>query len=110
MDTVGPDGQKYKTSAESGHKVEWFKEENYMFRLKDLGPEVLKWILRGSSRLLTNLNRNLFERTKTTSDIFRQTDFTGEVWIHGNELVGRGIARLVSFTPTVKVVMGNPSS
>ncbi|CAG7731979.1 unnamed protein product [Allacma fusca] len=44
LDAVGKDGQPIKVSAESGHPVEWCKEENYMFRLSKFIPDILRWI------------------------------------------------------------------
>ncbi|XP_018432455.1 PREDICTED: methionine--tRNA ligase, mitochondrial [Nanorana parkeri] len=39
-----PDGNKIRVSVESGHQVHWMSEENYMFRLSSLRPELLKWL------------------------------------------------------------------
>ncbi len=33
-----------QVSVESGQSVEWMKEENYMFRLSEFGPQLLKWL------------------------------------------------------------------
>lgn len=33
-----------KISAESGHKLEWHEEENYMFRLSELQDKLVNWI------------------------------------------------------------------
>lgn len=40
-------GKEIKVSLESGHKVEWMKEENYMFRLSAFRCQLLDW-LRGN--------------------------------------------------------------
>ncbi|XP_038631615.1 methionine--tRNA ligase, mitochondrial [Scyliorhinus canicula] len=37
-------GNLIKVSMESGHKVEWTKEENYMFRLSEFRPMLLDWL------------------------------------------------------------------
>ncbi|XP_056267105.1 methionine--tRNA ligase, mitochondrial-like [Pseudoliparis swirei] len=42
-------GKEIKVSLESGHKVEWMKEENYMFRLSAFRSQLLDW-LRGNPR------------------------------------------------------------
>ncbi|XP_056133409.1 methionine--tRNA ligase, mitochondrial [Lampris incognitus] len=44
-------GKEVKVSLESGHKVEWVKEENYMFRLADFRSQLLDW-LRGNPQAL----------------------------------------------------------
>lgn len=41
------DANKTKISVESGHPVEWTSEENYMFKLNALLPDVLYWIKTG---------------------------------------------------------------
>lgn len=33
-----------QVSAESGQPVEWLKEENYMFRLSQFGPQLTEWL------------------------------------------------------------------
>ncbi|KAM3866995.1 methionine--tRNA ligase, mitochondrial [Diretmus argenteus] len=48
-DALDSSGKEIKVSLESGHKVEWMKEENYMFRLSDFRPQLLDW-LRGNPR------------------------------------------------------------
>ncbi|KAM7389181.1 hypothetical protein PAMP_023174 [Pampus punctatissimus] len=37
-------GKEIKVSVESGHKVEWVKEENYMFRLSAFRSQLLDWL------------------------------------------------------------------
>ena len=37
-------GEQVKVSKESGHRVEWMTEENYMFRLSKMGDELIKWL------------------------------------------------------------------
>ncbi|XP_076147737.1 methionine--tRNA ligase, mitochondrial [Alosa pseudoharengus] len=37
-------GNVIKISTESGHKVEWMKEENYMFRLSEFRSPLLRWL------------------------------------------------------------------
>ncbi|XP_030064916.1 methionine--tRNA ligase, mitochondrial [Microcaecilia unicolor] len=37
-------GNVIKVSTESGHQVHWTKEENYMFKLSDFRPLLLKWL------------------------------------------------------------------
>lgn len=37
-------GKEITVSLESGHKVEWMKEENYMFRLSEFRFRLLKWL------------------------------------------------------------------
>ncbi|XP_023253752.1 methionine--tRNA ligase, mitochondrial [Seriola lalandi dorsalis] len=46
-DAVDSSGKEIKVSLESGHKVEWMKEENYMFRLSAFRSQLLDW-LRGN--------------------------------------------------------------
>lgn len=43
-DAVDSSGNNVKISLESGHKVEWVKEENYMFRLSAFRPQLLDWL------------------------------------------------------------------
>ncbi|XP_076005061.1 methionine--tRNA ligase, mitochondrial isoform X2 [Genypterus blacodes] len=43
-DAVDASGKQIKVSLESGHKVEWMKEENYMFRLSEFRPRLLDWL------------------------------------------------------------------
>ncbi|KAM4696953.1 methionine--tRNA ligase, mitochondrial [Rhinophrynus dorsalis] len=38
------EGNKIRVSVESGHKVHWMSEENYMFRLSSLRPLLLRWL------------------------------------------------------------------
>ncbi|CAH2059067.1 unnamed protein product, partial [Iphiclides podalirius] len=38
------DGEKVKVSTESGHRVEWTEETNYMFRLSEFRTHLLKWL------------------------------------------------------------------
>ncbi|XP_053735052.1 methionine--tRNA ligase, mitochondrial isoform X1 [Synchiropus splendidus] len=45
-DAVDPTGKEIKISLESGHQVEWMKEENYMFRLSNFRPQLLHWLKR----------------------------------------------------------------
>ncbi|KAA0709238.1 Methionine--tRNA ligase, mitochondrial [Triplophysa tibetana] len=42
-DSTDSTGSEIKISTESGHKVEWMKEENYMFRLSAFRSELLQW-------------------------------------------------------------------
>ncbi|XP_017263750.1 methionine--tRNA ligase, mitochondrial [Kryptolebias marmoratus] len=37
-------GKEIKVSLESGHKVEWMKEENYMFRLSMFQSQLINWL------------------------------------------------------------------
>ncbi|XP_037531631.1 methionine--tRNA ligase, mitochondrial [Nematolebias whitei] len=37
-------GKEIKVSLESGHKVEWMKEENYMFRLSAFQSQLIDWL------------------------------------------------------------------
>ncbi|CAJ1058930.1 methionine--tRNA ligase%2C mitochondrial isoform X1 [Xyrichtys novacula] len=46
-DALDSSGKEIKVSLESGHKVEWMKEENYMFRLSAFQSQLLNW-LRGN--------------------------------------------------------------
>ncbi|KAG7224792.1 hypothetical protein INR49_013505 [Caranx melampygus] len=48
-DAVDSSGREIKVSLESGHKVEWMKEDNYMFRLSAFRSQLLDW-LRGNPR------------------------------------------------------------
>ncbi|XP_070818418.1 methionine--tRNA ligase, mitochondrial [Chaetodon trifascialis] len=48
-DALDSSGKEIKVSLESGHKVEWMKEENYMFRLSAFRCQLLDW-LRGNPR------------------------------------------------------------
>uniref|UniRef100_A0A3Q3SR51 Methionine--tRNA ligase, mitochondrial n=1 Tax=Mastacembelus armatus TaxID=205130 RepID=A0A3Q3SR51_9TELE len=50
-DAVDSSGKDIKVSLESGHKVEWMKEENYMFRLSAFRSQLLDW-LRGNPRAI----------------------------------------------------------
>ncbi|XP_049897989.1 methionine--tRNA ligase, mitochondrial [Epinephelus moara] len=43
-DALDSQGREIKVSQESGHKVEWMKEENYMFRLSAFRPQLLDWL------------------------------------------------------------------
>ncbi|XP_061542721.1 methionine--tRNA ligase, mitochondrial [Phycodurus eques] len=43
-DAVDAMGQPIKVSLESGHKVEWLKEENYMYRLSAFRTQLLDWL------------------------------------------------------------------
>ncbi|XP_016429381.1 methionine--tRNA ligase, mitochondrial [Sinocyclocheilus rhinocerous] len=43
-DSTDSGGGRIKVSSESGHKVEWMKEDNYMFRLSDFRTELLRWL------------------------------------------------------------------
>uniref|UniRef100_A0A665VMQ7 Methionine--tRNA ligase, mitochondrial n=1 Tax=Echeneis naucrates TaxID=173247 RepID=A0A665VMQ7_ECHNA len=43
-DAVDSLGKEIKISLESGHKVEWMKEENYMFRLSAFRSQLLDWL------------------------------------------------------------------
>ncbi|KAG9281215.1 methionine-tRNA ligase, mitochondrial [Astyanax mexicanus] len=37
-------GREIKVSTESGHKVEWMKEDNYLFRLSDFRTQLQDWL------------------------------------------------------------------
>ncbi|XP_051274911.1 methionine--tRNA ligase, mitochondrial [Dicentrarchus labrax] len=50
-DALDSTGKEIKVSLESGHKVEWMKEENYMFRLSALRSQLLDW-LKGNPRAI----------------------------------------------------------
>ena len=39
-----PDGQTLTVSKESGHRVEWVTEENYMFRLSEFSEQLTHWL------------------------------------------------------------------
>ncbi|XP_068596774.1 methionine--tRNA ligase, mitochondrial [Brachionichthys hirsutus] len=43
-DALDSSGKEIKVSLESGHKVEWMKEENYMFRLSTFRSQLLDWL------------------------------------------------------------------
>ncbi|KAK2183237.1 hypothetical protein NP493_319g04005 [Ridgeia piscesae] len=43
-DGTDKQGQTCKVSSESGQPVEWLKEENYMFRLSQFGPQLTEWL------------------------------------------------------------------
>uniref|UniRef100_A0A672HZD7 Methionine--tRNA ligase, mitochondrial n=1 Tax=Salarias fasciatus TaxID=181472 RepID=A0A672HZD7_SALFA len=43
-DALDSSGKEIKVSMESGHKVEWMKEENYMFRLSAFRSQLLEWL------------------------------------------------------------------
>ncbi|CAN9515182.1 unnamed protein product [Ophioblennius macclurei] len=43
-DALDSSGKEIKVSLESGHKVEWMKEENYMFRLSAFRSQLLEWL------------------------------------------------------------------
>nr|XP_033801067.1 methionine--tRNA ligase, mitochondrial isoform X2 [Geotrypetes seraphini] len=45
MDSQDKHGNLIKVSTESGHQVHWTKEENYMFKLSDFRPLLLKWLV-----------------------------------------------------------------
>lgn len=42
-----PDGREQRVSTESNRPVEWFSEENYLFKLSKLRGELLKWLISG---------------------------------------------------------------
>ncbi|XP_060688252.1 methionine--tRNA ligase, mitochondrial [Hemiscyllium ocellatum] len=44
VERKGSDGNIIKVSLESGHKVEWTKEKNYVFRLSKIRPMLLEWL------------------------------------------------------------------
>uniref|UniRef100_A0A3Q2QP56 Methionine--tRNA ligase, mitochondrial n=1 Tax=Fundulus heteroclitus TaxID=8078 RepID=A0A3Q2QP56_FUNHE len=44
-DALDPSGKAVKVSLESGHKVEWMKEENYMFRLSAFRSRLHDWLV-----------------------------------------------------------------
>ncbi|KAK1789281.1 hypothetical protein P4O66_015224 [Electrophorus voltai] len=44
VDSTDSLGRAIKTSTESGHKVEWMKEDNYLFRLSDLRHKLQHWL------------------------------------------------------------------
>ncbi|XP_014846290.1 PREDICTED: methionine--tRNA ligase, mitochondrial [Poecilia mexicana] len=48
-DALDPSGKEVKVSLESGHKVEWMKEENYMFRLSSFRSLLLDWLVKNPS-------------------------------------------------------------
>ncbi|XP_070693205.1 methionine--tRNA ligase, mitochondrial [Pempheris klunzingeri] len=50
-DALDSSGREIKVSLESGHKVEWMKEENYMFRLSAFQSQLLEW-LRGNPQAI----------------------------------------------------------
>lgn len=50
-DALDSSGKEIKVSLESGHKVEWMKEENYMFRLSAFRTQLLDW-LRGNPQVV----------------------------------------------------------
>ncbi|XP_068448442.1 methionine--tRNA ligase, mitochondrial [Clinocottus analis] len=50
-DALDSSGKEIKVSLESGHKVEWMKEDNYMFRLSAFRAQLLDW-LRGNPRAI----------------------------------------------------------
>ena len=37
-------GEKKKVSIESGHRVEWVTEENYLFKLSTFQEPLLRWL------------------------------------------------------------------
>ncbi|KAF4104634.1 hypothetical protein G5714_013965 [Onychostoma macrolepis] len=43
-DSTDSEGRPIKVSTESSHKVEWMKEDNYMFRLSDFRAKLLHWL------------------------------------------------------------------
>jgi methionyl-tRNA synthetase len=43
-DTTDASGKKVKISIESGHKVEWVTEENYLFGLSKFQEPLLRWL------------------------------------------------------------------
>ncbi|MEQ2315159.1 Methionine--tRNA ligase, mitochondrial [Ameca splendens] len=45
-EALDPSGKEVKVSLESGHKVEWMKEENYMFRLSVFRSRLLDWLVK----------------------------------------------------------------
>nr|SVE75116.1 EOG090X05VD [Daphnia dolichocephala] len=42
-----PNGQEQRVSTESNRHVEWFSEENYMFKLSSLREELIRWLKSG---------------------------------------------------------------
>ncbi|KAM9849795.1 methionine--tRNA ligase, mitochondrial [Aulostomus maculatus] len=54
-DAVDSTGKQIKVSLDSGHEVEYLKEENYMFRLSAFRPQLLDW-LKGNPRAVQSEN------------------------------------------------------
>ncbi|KAL4631570.1 methionine-tRNA ligase, mitochondrial [Arapaima gigas] len=50
-DRTDSDGRTVKISLESGHKVEWMKEENYMFRLSEFRSPLQRWLRENSEAI-----------------------------------------------------------
>jgi methionyl-tRNA synthetase len=44
VDTVGPDGSVIKVAADSGSKVSWLVEPNYVFKLSEFQQRLVDWI------------------------------------------------------------------
>nr|CAB3263654.1 methionine--tRNA ligase, mitochondrial-like [Phallusia mammillata] len=44
-------GETYRISKESGHRLQWMEEENYMFKLSAFTDQVREWILSDSQRV-----------------------------------------------------------
>ncbi|XP_030621317.1 methionine--tRNA ligase, mitochondrial [Chanos chanos] len=44
IDSTDSLGRNIKISAESGHEVEWMKEDNYMFRLSEFRSDLKQWL------------------------------------------------------------------
>ena len=44
VEDVHRDGQTVKISSESGNPVEWYQEENYMFKMSEFTERILGWL------------------------------------------------------------------
>lgn len=44
QEVKGPEGDLQRVSLESGHRVEWVREQNYMFRLSAFQRPLLRWL------------------------------------------------------------------
>lgn len=57
-----PNGQDQRVSIESNRPVEWFSEENYMFKLSKCRNDLNKWLESGNCEYHTNtsFNTNFF--------------------------------------------------
>lgn len=66
------DANKTKISVESGHPVEWTSEENYMFKLNALLPDVLHWIKTGELMQFSKLNFNRIPVKKRVHFLFTE--------------------------------------
>ena len=48
-----PDGREQRVSTESNRPVEWFSEENYLFKLSKCREQLIQWMNSGKFSLIS---------------------------------------------------------